>query len=34
MADRLNDPTTLADIVNYGIENPESSTNAVGELLE
>lgn len=34
LSDRLDDPTTLADIVNYGIENPESSTNAVGEILE
>jgi len=34
LSDRLADPTLLLDIIDYGIENPESSTNAVAELLE
>lgn len=33
MSDYLTNPRDLLEIVNYGIDNPEYSTNALGELL-
>jgi len=33
MSDKLEAPKKLIDIVNYGLENPEASTNAYAEIL-
>lgn len=32
--DKLPEPKTLEEIVNYGIENPEAATNCFAEILE
>ena len=34
LSDKLSDPKTLMQVVEYGINNPELATNAIAEVLE
>jgi small subunit ribosomal protein S29 len=34
LVDKLHEPRKLIDILNFGIANPDLSTNCIGELLE
>ena len=34
MSDRLEAPKKLIDIINFGLENPDASTNAFAEILQ